>query len=148
MFFMTFCFQFNNYRSYYGGESWEVWQQFGDEETYTDTAEEPVCTEVRYRANLTLDDGETHSFESEPVQFELDDSMDLETVAHIAMHRIDEGKMMEIRWSDIACIEGYSITVCADEECEEAVVEREEERFVREVDPCREYTVTITPNAG
>ena len=123
-----------------------MWQQF-DEETNTGTAEEPVCTEIRYRANLTLNDGETHTFESEPVQFELDDSMDLETVAHITMDRTDEGKMMEITWADIACIEGYSITVCADGDCEEALVKREEERFVRDVDPCREYTVTITPNA-
>ena len=118
MFFLAFSFPFNNYRSYYGGESWEVWQQF-DEETYTGTAEEPVCTEVRYRANLTLSDGETHSFESEPVRFELDDTMDLETIAHITMDRIDEGKMMEITWSDISCINGYSITVCVDGECEE-----------------------------
>ena len=126
-----------------------MWQQF-DEETNTGTAEDrlPVCIEVRYRANLTLNDGETHSFETEPVRFELYDSMDLGTVAHITMDRTNEGKMLEITWADIACIEGYSITVCVDGQCEEALVQREEERFVREVDPCREYTVTITPNAG
>ena len=121
LFFLTFSFPFNNYRSYHGGESWEVWQQFGDEETDTGTAEEPVCTEVRYRANLTLNNGETHSYETEPVRFELYDSMDLGTVAHITMNRIDEGKMMEISWSEVACIEGYSITVCADGQCEEAL---------------------------
>ena len=98
-----------------------MWQQFGDEETDTGTAEEPVCTEVRYRANLTLNNGETHSYETEPVRFELYDSMDLGTVAHITMNRIDEGKMMEISWSEVACIEGYSITVCADGQCEEAL---------------------------
>ena len=123
-----------------------MWEQFGNEGSYTDTSEEPVCTEVRYRATLTINDGETHSFETKPVRFELDDTMDLETIAHITMDRIDEGKMMEITWSDISCINGYSITVCVDGECEEEQVKSEEERFMREVDPCRGYNVTITPN--
>ena len=102
---------------------------------------------VRYRANLTID-GKTHSKESGPVLFELDDTMDLETIAHIKMERIDEGKMMEVTWSHIPCIGNYNITMCAtDGECEETQIEGKEERFVWEVDPCKEYTVTITPNA-
>ena len=144
MFFWSFSFSFNNFRSF-DGESWIVWEQFGNKGTHTDTAEEPVCTEVRYRATLTIN-GETHSKESKPVLFELDDLMDFETIAHITMDRIDEGKMMEITWSDISCINGYSITVCVDGECEEEQVRSKEERFMREVDPCRGYNVTITPN--
>ena len=146
MLFWSFSFPFNNSRSY-DGESWIVWEQFGEEETNSDTAEEPVCTEIRYRVTLTID-GETHSFETKPVRFELDDTMDLETIAHITMDRIDEGKMMELTWSHIPCIGNYNITICAIDgdmlNCEMTQIEGKEERFVREVDPCGEYSLTIT----
>ena len=127
-----------------------MWEQFGEEETDTGTAEEPLCTEVRYRANLTFNNGETHSKVSEPVLFELNDTMNIETIAHILMKRVDEGKMMELTWSHIPCIRNYNITICAidggDGACEVTQFEGKEERFVLEVDPCRGYTVTIIPN--
>ena len=107
-----------------------------------------MCTEVRYRATLTIN-GETHSKESIPVRFELDDMMALETIAHISMKRVDEGKMMELTWSHIPCIDNYNITICAidgDGACELTQMEGKEERFVLEVDPCRGYTVTVIPN--
>ena len=111
---------FNNYRSY-DGESWQVWEQFVD----TAIAEEPVCTEVKYRVSFTHD-GETHSKESDPVRFELDATMDLETIAEFSMKRSDEGNMvdmLEVTWTDIPCIGNYSVKVCStDGECEETQV--------------------------
>ena len=132
----------HNYRSY-DGEAWQVWEH-GD----TNTAEEPVCTEIRYRVSFTHE-GETYSKESEPVKFELDATMDLEAIAKIVMVRSDNGDGVAVRWTDIPCIGNYSIKVCStdDGECEEAQVAGKEERFVQEVDPCRQYTVTITPHS-
>ena len=146
---MPFDDLFNNYRSYDDGESWEQWEQYapllGDWEE--DTV--PVCTDIRYRVTLTLNMGqETISAESEPIRIELDDTMDLGTVGQFAMERVEEGNKMEVTWSDIPCIESFSVNICTDEECEEETnIEGTDKIFVREVDPCRQYTVTISSNS-
>ena len=149
MFCNAFDGSFNNYRSY-DGESWARWEQYapllGDGET--DAAKEPVCTEIRYRVTLTTG-GQTIIAESEPIRIELDDTMDLGFVGQFAMERIEEGNKMEVIWSDIPCIESFSVNICTEDgECEEEThIEGTDKIFVREVDPCREYTVTITPNS-
>ena len=110
---------------------------------------EPPCTTVQYRVNLAV--GEIEVSESKSMRLELEDTMDLESIGHIIMERLDGGNKMELTWSVIPCIKTYSFKMCSDgEECEEGHIDggsldAARVRWERDVDPCREYTVTITP---
>ena len=105
--------------------------------------EVPVCTEIRYRVNLNIGE-ETHSIESQAIQKELDEEWNLATVGNIAIEGIEEGKKMKVTWSDVPCIENYTVTICG-VECNEFYVQGSEEMLVVDVDPCTEYTVTMSP---